>query len=164
MWPNSTGETNQERKDFLWLPVLQWDSVHLLQLISFMDQAFKMLDIHTDICTTSSSLCTMTMSLHPHVKVQESTEWTQIRFIISLPLLSAAPPLMILATTIAPVDLSFLIVAPLKTVIGEKKRKKDDAQRQRGQAWTVKTTRWFDYSADKLLHSTEGYLYQDGTI
>ena len=31
---------------------------------------------------------------------------------------------MILATTIAPVDLSFLIVAPLKTVISEKKKKK----------------------------------------
>lgn len=65
MWPNSTGETNQERKDFLWLPVLQWDSVHLLQLVSFMDQAFKMLEIHTDICTTCFSLCRVhTITMH----------------------------------------------------------------------------------------------------
>lgn len=44
-WRDSRGETNQKRKDFLWLPVLQWDSIHLFQLISFMDQAFKVLEI-----------------------------------------------------------------------------------------------------------------------
>lgn len=26
---NSRGETNQKRKDFFWLSVLQWDSIHL---------------------------------------------------------------------------------------------------------------------------------------
>lgn len=36
-----SNQTDQERKHLLWLPVLQWDPIHLLQLISFMDQAFK---------------------------------------------------------------------------------------------------------------------------
>lgn len=80
MWLNSRGETNQEGKDFLWLPVLQWDSIHLFQLIAFMDQAFKVLEIDMEICTTCSplSLHTIMMLLQPIVKVQESVGWTQM--------------------------------------------------------------------------------------
>lgn len=55
-WPDSGGETNQKRRDFLRLPVLQCDAIHLLQLISFMDQAFQVLEIDTDIFTTRYSL------------------------------------------------------------------------------------------------------------
>lgn len=55
IWPNR-GETNQKRRDFFWLPVLQWDPIHLLQLISFMDQAFQVLEIDMEICSTCSSL------------------------------------------------------------------------------------------------------------
>lgn len=62
--------------------------------------------------------CTITALLQPNVS---EDEWKHIcnQESISLPLLSAAPPLMILATTIAPVDVSLFIVAPLRTVISE---------------------------------------------
>lgn len=58
--------------------------------------------------------------------------------------MSAAPPLMILATTIAPVDSSFLIVAPLR--ISEWQ-----GYRQEVKLWTVKAACWFYSRSDKLL-------------
>lgn len=86
------GQTNQKRRDFLWFPVLQRDSVHLPQLITFVDQTFKRYKIPSGFC--------------------KYHELTLIIEFISSPLLSAGPPLMILATTMAPVDLSLFIVAP----------------------------------------------------
>lgn len=58
---------------------------------------------------------------------------------------------MILATTIAPVDLSFLIVAPLWAVISEWKDDEQTHRVKQVKRWRVKRTCLFYYSPDKLV-------------